>query len=140
MRFNAEAKERLSREQSNSFDLSNQLEKSQADLLTIVDITENLEVTNANNVAEAKRIAHDKFEVETRLNEVAALLVKANTRISALESHLNSSETERDTEINKVQICFLRIQIMMPMCRCSCLRLWSPLVILSYIKSCYAIP
>ena len=102
MRFNAEVKERLSREQANSLDLTTQLGKSQADLLTIVDITENLEVTNASNLAEMQRITDEKIEVEIRLAEVAALLAKANTRITFMESHCSSTETERDSELNKV--------------------------------------
>jgi hypothetical protein len=102
LRFNAEVKERLSREQENSLDLITQLGKSQSDLLTIVDITENLEAKNATYLAETQRITQEKIEVEIRLADVAALLTKANIRIAFMESHCSSTETERDSELHKV--------------------------------------
>lgn len=109
MRFNAEVKERLSREQANSLDLTTQLEKSQSDLLTIVDITEKLEVTNATNLAETQRIIQEKIDVEIRLTEVTALLAKANSRITFMENHCSSTETERDLELNKVTETYTNI-------------------------------
>jgi hypothetical protein len=102
LRFNAEVKERLSREQANSLDLTTQLGKSQADLSTIVVITENLEAKNATFLAETQRITQEKVEVEIRLADVAALLTKANIRIAVMESHYSSTETERDSELQKV--------------------------------------
>lgn len=109
LRFNAEVKERLSREQANSLDLTTQLEKSQSDLLTIVDITENLEVTNATNLAETQRIIQEKIDVEIRLTELSASLTKANSRITFMESHCSSTETERDLELNKVTETYTNI-------------------------------
>jgi hypothetical protein len=102
LRYNAEVKERLSREQANSLDLTTQLGKSQADLLTIVDITENLEAKNGTYLIETQRITQEKIEVEIRLADVAALLSKANIRIAFMESLCSSTETERDSELHKV--------------------------------------